>query len=576
MKINYTDGEVVQAFEVRDGVALGYYLPPPNSGLIFLSGSGDNRLSPRSLSFFSQASSREQIDALIEKEARVQVTLGHDAQIEDALKSLVEAVAEDLKFSSKFVAKSYDLLKDSKDSLKELYSTGEVKPETMLKLIATTLVKNATPEEHEKLVEAFFDNKIPEAVEGVAIGSGTAAERQYSAAMIAVTRFAVEKLFPISSGFAKVFHAAGTHAIDIIRDDSLHAAYSHYKNGDFDLTKLSAVIRSKIRSLLKAKGDNDITSDEIEAYARNLFDGWINQEPEMLAYKQKLEQVRDAYLQLSEGKKRELDTLLNYRWTTASETERFKKFFELYSTTYSQLKGATLSCPSVPTDEVLRSKVVSLVNTAWLSAQSESAANEAFTSEYIDFLKAYECTGATNSEDSEEVPEASVYWRRVDTIQDFELINSHDCYTRTLSGGSGSVSYQDVTNPACFSGNSTTFSATGQWTSPPSTLVPGDSFSLSFSINRGENSWNGGGFYLAMDIDNAGVLCGGGTGGRVAIDYLRVTGGGSETSDSATVTIEVTEQGLSMVGGGSYNADSFAIRACFTEGGVRYTYEKVE
>ncbi len=301
LNINYCNQTLTQAFDVTEGVARGTYAPPGTSqtARIF---EMDHAAAASSLrNWFSRPSREEQLQQCIRDQASLTVGLQRDNQLGDALFNLATSFAGELKLGNKTLDAAKEALLDGKDVIGDLVSGGKMDANKMSEFILKTLLKNATPKEHEEMVKKFFDNKIPEHIQTLAEGSGTAMERQYKTALLAITKGLVKTYFPISSALAESVVEGQQWAIETMADEDIRILYDGYKSwgGDWDWfsqvrTKIRPNQSIRIKQILQKQGKTPSDAN-VELYLKNLFQGWHRQEQDAPRKQQELTDIKNLY-----------------------------------------------------------------------------------------------------------------------------------------------------------------------------------------------------------------------------------------------------------------------------------------
>lgn len=157
------------------------------------------------------------------------------------------------------------------------------------------------------------------------------------------------------------------------------------------------------------------------------------------------------------------------------------------------------------------------------------------------------------------------------------FLNSNACYQVSVNLSDGSYdATTSVSDSVCNWRYSESIGFTGSWTSPPDTLIPGESYAASMNLSRTNpvDQWTAD-EYIYMNMDKADLECGYATASQQHINTESVAVGWRESapsSDSWAGTFEAPALGYA----GSSATKKFQIIAGGAGACMRYIYEWVE
>ncbi|MBF0257242.1 MAG: hypothetical protein HQK62_00150 [Desulfamplus sp.] len=470
LSIDYGDRTDIQSFKFNFNTAVGSYLHPDSFFRYSARYSGAyRRLSEKSGAKISNSlasslldfsllgkklTTSESLDQCIENQTLINVELAADNDLQSALYDLTFAIFDKLKIYDSKDQEAFTAVKsfisDSKDSIADMISNGQVNPETLTVLIGTTIVKNATPEQHQKIIKAVWgddpEKNMPGYIQSLAAASGDTAEKQYKQALLAFTKGAVSTAFPLLSASAKTIIEAKKWAIDIMSNKEIQESYRAFKNiggGDWDFfdqvnSKINPNIRMKIKNILKNQGKSE-TDANINEYLKNTFNNWYQKETqEMSKIKESLQSLKDEYMKDYYDFDSAMKKLLG---EDASECEKFAKFVELTGKFTMDLKSSMGKCKyGKPSSDDIKNQAVFMVKNYFIS--SSSATNRTnYQKNKLTFLKARDCFNYEKKQSGD------------NTSTDISLTDQQkkdflDCACRCSSGWAGHIGVWYDPNPA--------------------------------------------------------------------------------------------------------------------------------
>lgn len=388
LNVDYCWFSAVQKFEINQGVALGTYAPHTDQSYLF-STSGDTTDASFFGGLFSSPTREEELDQCIKDQTTQHIGLHRDNQLSQKLFDLAFAFGNDLKLSNKTLEATKTALIDSKDVVGDYMFSDNVSSENVSKFVLTTLLKNATPAEHEEFVKKFFDQKVPENFQTLVQGAGTTQEKQYKLALLGITKNAVKTYFPKSSALAESIIEGQQWAMEVMADDDVRVLYEKYKynNGNWkDTWDSDALYRPnlhrKVKQLLEKRG----SSKSPESYLENLFSSWYAQEKDAPQKEKELEEIKEEYLDNS-FVQNTFDRVI----PDANECERLKMMADYVHKARMDLVQSMGACKYKPTKDSIRQTAITMASRLLRDIGSITQRKQAYNEAKLAFLKSWEC-----------------------------------------------------------------------------------------------------------------------------------------------------------------------------------------
>ena len=506
MWIDYASGSQMQKMVARNGVVLGTYAPPMATDSILYAKAKAGVFQSAIAEYFSsllhRPSQEEILDACIEKKTALLVGFKSDNKLSQQLVDMVFTIAGSnaLKLSSSTLDKIRTTVADSKDVVLEMMANGKVSETTLGTFVASTILKNATPAEQQKIIEDVWGNNIPNDVQTAANMAGSAAGKSFVLASKALAERIANATVPEFTAAAKVIIEASKYAKDTLGNDAFQELYRVYKeSGKWDqvaplaATGLNKFADSKVREILKARkrarGDNHaVTDNEIAEYLKNKMETLYHQEPLMQKERERLNHAKEKFLALSTDNENFLR-----RITGADKPDAcalFETYLDIVSRIQMNLSNAMLSCQSLLSKRDIENRAYFL---ARYILRGEPAA---FQKEKLSWLKNNECVTVENpaTEGGGQGGSGHGWVRQSATLIDGCSFHDHECYTVTCSASEGSWQGTHSDNGTC-SGipDSANYSGSGTYTVPPAVLTPGQTVPLAVTTQNA-----GGGIHTSI------------------------------------------------------------------------------
>lgn len=263
--INYASGSQSQRMIARDGVLVGTYSPPPSGTVSIMLAPKDRQLITKDIaSWLRGPNLSERLNSCIDEKTKVQSGFKADNELSQQLVDLVFTIAghDKLKLSNATLEKIRGVIGDSKDVVLEMMANGQVDSSTLGVFVTSTVLKNVTPEEHEHIVEAIWENKIPDHAKTSVTTLAPGAERNYKLAGEALADGLASTFFPAYTAAVKTVIQSAKYANDALADQAFQELYKAYKasNGNWDdvvtLSPLSTnkFASQKIKAILENQG----------------------------------------------------------------------------------------------------------------------------------------------------------------------------------------------------------------------------------------------------------------------------------------------------------------------------------
>jgi hypothetical protein len=287
----------------------------------------------------------------------------------------------------------------------------------------------------------------------------------------------------------------------------------------------------------------------------------------MALEQKKLERAKTEYLSLSMDQTNFLKSILGEGVT---ECDMFQKYLDYVSRIQEDLRNSIKNCDlSTPTASDIENESYFLVKYL-LRNDSYDLKKSKYQKYKLDWLKvSYDCL---NIQDSAPSPTTG-HWELANTIvyTDPSLPDKDACGEHTISLSNGSFTATHA-NYGCYGINAESVTFTGTWTSPPASLTPGNTYSMSLDIKAGnttESFWND---YIDIYMDADNVECGFASGSKTDIGEGKVDAEANKLSDSWSGTFTAPQYGYAN----SDSTSQFEIKASVQEGCVRYIYKWVK
>ena len=580
IRMEYENGSRIQTMVATNGVLHGNYVPPYSQSEDMISFSRAAQTSWMSSWWSSNVSEEEKLDQCIKKKTALFVGLKADPQLSAQLVDTVFSVAGSLSLSSSTLDKLRDTIADSKDLVLEMMANGEVDSTTLAVFVSTTIMKNATPEEHQHIIERIWGNNVPGDVTAIAQSAG-AAETNSKIALQALAEGIASHAFPAFTASVKLVQKTAKYAKDTLGNEAFRELYDVYKDsgGNWnDVNTMSVLATNKfadstIREILKSRGE-DYSDAAIESYLKEKMENLYARETELADEREKLNKYKEDYLNLSTSMKIDLENK-NYSAENPTTCDMFHKYLDIRSRIELDLKNSSRNCENGLTTTDIQSQAEFLAR--YWTRQSSLANKADYQAAKLSWLKN---NGCLNFEDNNVPPTPSEHgvWVLADTIVWSDPnINDHECYESSAIISSGSYSSTtSVSRGVCNWDYSESYTATGSWSKPPETLIPGQSYPASANISRSNavDQW-GASDYIYMYMDNSEPECGYSTASKAKIvdPSLQV---GWRASDTSSAEWSGTFEAPSFGYAGSSESRQFQIKAGGSGGCVRYIYEWAE
>ena len=496
--INYASGRQMQKMVARNGVLLGTYSPPTATDSILYArakaGEFQSGILDSISSYFHKPTREEILDACIDKKTALLVGFKSDNKLSQQLVDMVFTIAGSnaLKLSSSTLEKIRTTVADSKDVVLEMMANGKVTEATLGTFVASTILKNATPAEQQKIIDAVWGNNIPNHVQTAANVAGSAAGKSFVLASKALAEGIASAAVPEFTAAAKVIIEASKYAKDTLANDAFQELYRVYKeSGKWDqvaplaATSVNKFADSKVREILKAqkraRGDNHaVTDNEIDEYLKNKMETLHHQEPMMEKERERLNRAKEKFLALS------LDDKNFLRLRTGADKPDacalFETYLDIISRIQMNLSNAMLSCQSLLSKRDIENRAYFL---ARYILRGDAAA---FQKEKLSWLKNNECVTvenpATGGGGGGQGGSGHGWVRQSATLIDGCSFYDHQCYTVTCSASEGSWQGTHSDNGTCGGSPVPSYSGSGTYTVPPSVLIPGQTVPLAVTTQN--------------------------------------------------------------------------------------------
>ncbi|MBK5970344.1 hypothetical protein, partial [Thiorhodovibrio winogradskyi] len=575
IRMEYDYGSRIQTMVATDGILLGEYLPFYVPQFVSFSASAPTAEALSAPNVRSKdVTVEEKLDQCIKNDTVVFVGLKADPQLSDAVVDAALTMASSLKLSNSTLDKIKDTIGDSKDLILEVMANGKVDSTTLGVFVSTTIMKNATTQEQKQIVEQIWGNNVPNDVATLAKSAG-AAETNAKLAMQALAEGIASKVFPAYTAAVKLVIKTADYAKDALGNDAFRQLYDLYaETGDWSVADpLSALgtnkfadstIREILRSQKKPSEDKDV-----ERYLKDKIESLYARKSELPEERAKLNLYKDDYLELAveltDGLKSKFFVEKN-----PSTCDMFHEYLNVRSRVELNLKNSLRNCESFSlTESDIRSKAEVLAR-YWI--RSGKASRAQYQAEKLSWLQANNCL---NFEDDSETPPITEHgvWALADKIVYSDPdVDIHECFQKSVAISDGSYSLTNsVSGELCNWKFSESITFTGSWTSPPPTLVPGQSYSASMDISRSNHLEQfGASDFIDMQMDNYEMGCGSATASKIDINTVEV---GWRASDPSTDSWSGSFEAPGFGYAGSGETKKFQILAGGYYGCVRYIYE---
>ncbi|MDY0189342.1 MAG: hypothetical protein RBR22_01295 [Desulfuromonas sp.] len=577
IRMQYKNGSRVQTMFSTDGVLRGNYLPPAAQAEYTLYSNRTAQTSWLAAWWSNDVSEEEKLDQCIKKKTALFVGLKADPQLSAQLVDTVFSVAGSLSLSSSTLDKLRDTIADSKDLVLEMMANGEVDSTTLAIFVSSTIMKNATPQEHQQIIERIWGNNVPSDVAAMAQSAG-AAETNSKLAMQALAEGIASHAFPAFTAAVKLVQKTANYAKDTLGNDAFRELYDVYKNsgGNWDDVNLMSVLAtnkfadSTIREILKSRGENH-SDAAIENYLKSKMENLYARGDELEDEREKLNGYKDDYLNMSTSMKLDLKNK-NYSSENPTTCEMFHKYLDIRSRIELDLKTSSRNCEEGLTITEIQNQAEFLAR-YW--TRPASSANKAdYQAAKLNWLQRNNCLNFDDVVVTTPTDEHGVWTLKETIVWIYPDINSHACYESSAVISDGSYSSTTSVSPdVCNWDYAESYTANASWISPPATLVPGESYPAGARISRSNavDQW-GASDYVYMYMDNYETACGYVTASEVDIntEALKV---GWRDSDPASAEWSGTFVAPSYGYAGSAESKQFQIKAGGRAGCVRYIYE---
>ncbi len=578
--VNYDGGSVLQKMYAHDGVLTGTYLPPVNNTFLALLDSNYGTFASLwNVSFLKTPTIDEKLTACIKEKTRVLIGLKSDNTLSTKLTNLVFTMigSSTFELSSETMKKITSAIADSKDAVIEMMANGKVDKDTLGIWLTSTILKNTTSEENEKIVEFVWGSNIPDYASTAASASGSVAGKDYKLAAQALAKGIASNIFPVYTAAVETVNELVKYGKDELANDAFQELYQVYKdNGgtwnDIDVLSVLSINKfagQKAREILKAQ-QKPYDDAAVRAYLKTKMENLYAQEANMALEQKKLEFAKDQYLSLSLDQR---DFIKNILGEGVTECDMFQKYLDYVSRIQVDLKNSIKNCDlSTPTASDIEDESYFLVKYL-LCNDSYASKKLEYQKHKLDWLKVvYNCL---NIEDSSSSSTTGVgHWELANTIiyTDPTLPYKDKCgeHTISLSNGSFTTTLEDY---GCYSLSAESVTFTGSWTPPPSSLTPGDTYSMILNIkaSNATTDWHwGDDIGICMDKDS--IEWGFGSGYNINISEVKVDTIAGKLSDSWSGTFTAPQYGYAD----SDSTNQFEIMASVQEGCVRYIYKWVQ
>ncbi|MEA3544234.1 MAG: hypothetical protein U9R69_03330 [Thermodesulfobacteriota bacterium] len=503
LKIGYCSESELQKFSIRDGIAVGIYLPPAENRSL------RNFTTNMRMGWWPWASTPtldEKLDKCIETQTRIALSLGRENEAAKAVYELVFAIGNKIKLSSTTLDAAKTALVDGKDVWYSAFADGSIKPEDATTFILTTLVKNAPPKELKKFRDAFFndDANIPAHIKNLASGTGTASESDFKLAWLgAITKDTVKAFFPLSAATVKAIKEGRQWNIEVMADERIQGMYKKYKEyeGDWEFinahynTLNNPNINLKVKQLLwkqdpdgkegKYDRPDDIPQADIDEYVRDMFEHWNDQDKnEFPAKKRELEKLKKIYTDIR-------DYNLKHWMPNTTVCERLEKLRQMINHAQLDLVQSMGACKETPSKSMIRQVAIQMVSRS-LKAEDESERKRIYQERKLRFLENYDCNNIKTpgtGDDPVVVPPGGG-WVLTKTLVEkhsADWLFENQCYVGSHSLSDGSFTYSKEVKMGVCNHDEDDYSclnAHGNWTQPSKLLIPGNEYPISCTLTR--------------------------------------------------------------------------------------------